>query len=725
MKHIQHGGGWPAIWYTIKMGRSVGFRNMWKALSSKNTCKTCALGMGGQEGGMRDEQGHWPEVCKKSIQAMAADMQDKIPSSFFSRFTIDQLRKFTSLELEQSGRITTPLLLKPGAHHYTQINWVDAFDRIETKLKQINPNRAFFYFSGRSSNEAGFLLQLFARMFGTNHINNCSYYCHQASGVGLSGSLGTGTATIELEDLDHCDLFFLIGANPSSNHPRLLTKLKNLRKRGGDVIVINPVLEKGLVEFRVPSDPKSLLFGSKIASKYVQVKPGGDLALFSGLAKYLLEENKTDSEFISSSTEGFDIFKEGIQSLGWTDIELSSGVSRLEIEAIGKYYLKAQNAVFSWCMGITHHTHGTATVQQIANLALLRGMVGKKHAGLLPIRGHSNVQGMGSMGVTPALKKAVFDRLSSEGVSMPSMKGFDTLSCIQAAGRSEMDFSFCLGGNLYGSNPDSDATASALSNIEMIVYASTTLNTGHAWGTGKETIILPVATRDEEQEPTTQESMFNFVRFSNGGILRHKSLQSEVQVIAEVAKRVLGENSLYNWGDLKNHDSIRALISRIIPGFESFESIDKTKKEFHVPGRILHKPVFPTDSGKAKFIYHPIPKKRPLEKNEFQLLSVRSEGQFNTVVYEDKDIYRGQERRDVVLMNEKDMASISLIKNSPVVVKSKTGALHNILARPFDIKQGAVLMYYPEVNSLIGRAVDPLSKTPGFKSTIVAISGME
>ena len=259
----------------------------------------------------------------------------------------------------------------------------------------------------------------------------------------------------------------------------------------------------------------------------------------------------------------------------------------------------------------------------------------------------------------------------------------------------------------------------------MIVYASTTLNTGHARGTGKETIILPVATRDEEQEPTTQESMFNFVRFSNGGILRHESLQSEVQVIAEVAKRVLGENSLYNWGDLKNHDSIRALISRIIPGFESFESIDKTKKEFHIPGRILHKPVFPTDSGKARFVYHPIPKKRPLEKNEFQLLSVRSEGQFNTVVYEDKDLYRGQERRDIVLMNEKDMASIDLIKNSPVVVKSKTGVLHNILARPFDIKQGAVLMYYPEVNSLIGQAVDPLSKTPGFKSTIVSIGGME
>ena len=219
--------------------------------------------------------------------------------------------------------------------------------------------------------------------------------------------------------------------------------------------------------------------------------------------------------------------------------------------------------------------------------------------------------------------------------------------------------------------------------------------------------------------------MFNFVRLSSGGIRRHEKLKSEVQIIVEIAKRVFGDNGLYKWDDLKNHDSIRTLISRIVPGFESFESIDKTKKEFQIPGRVLHKPVFPTDSGKARFIYHSIPKMKQLEKNEFQLLSVRSEGQFNTVVYENKDLYRDQERRDVVLMNEKDMANMALIKNSPVVVKSKTGALQNILVRPFDIKEGAVLMYYPEVNSLIGRAVDPLSKTPGFKSTIVAITKME
>ena len=694
---------------------------MWKALSSKNTCKTCALGMGGQVGGMRNEQNHWPEVCKKSIQAMAADMQGAIQPEFFKRFSIDQLRQFSPREMEHAGRITTPLLLAPGDTHYKPVSWDDVFGRIESKLKRTDPDRSFFYFSGRSSNEAGFLLQLFARIYGTNHINNCSFYCHQASGVGLTGSLGTGTATIELEGLDHCDLFFLIGANPSSNHPRLLTKLKNIRKRGGKVIVINPVVEKGLVEFRVPSDLMSLLFGSKIASDYVQVRPGGDLALFSGLAKTILDKGQINSDFIESATEGFEHFKKNIQELSWNDIELGSGISRQEIESIGQQYIGAQNVVFGWCMGITHHAHGTASVQSIVNLALLRGMVGKKHAGLLPIRGHSNVQGMGSMAVTPTLKKAVFDRMTDEGVSIPATKGYDTLACIQAAKNSDMDFAFCLGGNLYGSNPDSSATTAAFSKIDTVVYASTTLNTGHAWGTGKETIILPVLARDEEKQSTTQESMFSFVRLSDGGINRHQSLKSEVEVISAIASRVLGNDKLFNWGELEDHNSIRKIISRIIPGYEHIKNIGTTKDEFHIPGRILHTPTFPTESGKAKFIYHSIPNLKPLKEDELQLLSVRSEGQFNTVVYEDEDLYRGQDRRNVVLMNKNDMDRLGFIKDDRVIVKSKTGVLDNILARPFDIKKGAVLMYYPEVNSLVSQEVDPQSRTPSFKSTLVTV----
>jgi anaerobic selenocysteine-containing dehydrogenase len=325
------------------------------------------------------------------------------------------------------------------------------------------------------------------------------------------------------------------------------------------------------------------------------------------------------------------------------------------------------------------------------------------------------------MAVTPALKTAVFDRLTAEGVSVPTMTGHDTMACIRAAERNEMDLAFCLGGNLYGSNPNSTATIAAFSKIETVVYASTALNTGHAWGTGKETIILPVLARDEEKQSTTQESMFSFVRLSDGGINRHQNLRSEVGVISEMASRVLGNDGLFNWGELEDHNSIRKIISRIIPGYEFIENMGDTKEEFHIPGRILHAPTFPTESGKAKFIYHPIPNLEPLKEGEFHLISVRSEGQFNTVVYEDEDLYRGQDRRDVILINKDDMVQMGLDKDDPVSVKSKTGEMNQILARPFDTKQGTVLMYYPEVNQLISRNVDPLSRTPGFKSTLVTI----
>ncbi len=533
--------------------------------------------------------------------------------------------------------------------------------------------------------------------------------------------MGNGTATVALEDLDYCDLFFLIGANPSSNHPRLLTKLKDIRKRGGKVIVVNPVVEKGLLKFSIPSNIKSLIFGSKIASEYIQVKPGGDLALFSGIAKYIISKNLIDSDFINNFTEDFNLYCSKIKKLTWKEIEYSSGIKKEEIEKIGNYYSISKNTIFSWCMGITHHPHGTATVQQIVNLALTRGMVGKKHAGLLPIRGHSNVQGMGSMGVTPKLKEEIFKRLMELDVLLPTIEGYDTLACINAADRNEIDFSFCLGGNLYGSNPDSELTSTSLSKIETIVYASTALNTGHVWGTGKNTLILPVLARDEEHQSTTQESMFNFVRLSDGGINRYKNLRSEVEIIAEIASRVLGDSNIFNWIKLKNHENIRKLIAQIIPDYNKIGMIDKTKKEFHITKRVLHKPIFSTKSGKAKFFYHHIPKPYYLKVNEFQLLSVRSEGQFNTVVYEEEDIYRGQDRRNIVLMNKSDMNKLNFLRDDKVVIKNDIGTMENIHVRPFEIKKGAVLMYYPEVNTLISQKVDPLSKTPGFKSMIVSV----
>jgi len=735
MKPLRSGGGWEAIRYSLKLASKVGWRRMWKALRSKNTCKTCAVGMGGQFGGMVNEAGYFPEVCKKSFQAMASDMQGAIPADFFQQRDIRQLRAMTPRQLEHSGRLVQPLMLEAGESRYKPIDWADAIAKIAVKLREAGPNRSFFYASGRSSNEAGFLLQLTARLFGTNYVNNCSYYCHQASGVGLGSAIGTGAGTVQLEDLDHADLYVLVGANPASNHPRLMRSLMHIRRRGGHVVVVNPLREVGLVNFRVPSNVRSLLFGSPIASRYIQPHSGGDLALFTGVAKAILERNGHDSAFIENHTEGFDEFRRHVESTTWDDIVTGSGVELQAIEELAELYCSAKNAVIGWAMGVTHHAHGTQTVQAIANVALLLGMVGRRRAGLMPIRGHSNVQGMGSVGVTPTLKKAILERFEQQlGIDVPKSPGYDTMACMQAAGRAEMDVAFCLGGNLYGSNPDSEFAAAALGKIGLVVYLSTTLNTGHAWGTGGETIILPVLPRDEEPQPTTQESMFSYVRLSDGGRPRFDGPWSEVSILADLARRVLGDDGPVNWSELESHAAIRKLIGELVPDYAPMADIDATRQEFHVPGRAVAEYRFPTPSGKAKFHAVPLPSWCPdrsaklishYSGQRLRLMTLRSEGQFNTVVYEEEDIYRGQERRDVILLNAADIDRLGLHSDERVRVASEAGEMRHILVRPFDIRAGNAMMYYPEANVLVPTTVDPLSKTPAFKCVAVTVTAEE
>jgi molybdopterin-dependent oxidoreductase alpha subunit len=722
MPPLSSAGGWSAIRYTLRHGRRIGFLRLWNAMRSRNACKTCALGMGGQQGGMRNERGHFPEVCKKSLQAMAADMQGRIEDRFFAEYPFGALEGFSPRELEMMGRLVTPLYAGPGESSYRPIAWAEAMERIAAKLGPTDPRRAFFYSSGRSSNEAGFLLQLFARIYGTNHVNNCSYYCHQASGAGLADSIGTGTSTVSLDDIDRADLFVLIGGNPASNHPRLMTSLMKLRRRGGHVIVVNPAKELGLVNFRVPSDLKSLFFGSEIASLYVQPTIGGDIALLSGVAKLLLERGAADRDFIDAATTGFSEIARHADGLSWEQIEGASGVPRGVIERFADLYAQSQSAIFGWTMGITHHEHGVANVQWIANLALLRGMVGRPGAGLLPIRGHSNVQGLGTVGVTPGIRKAVLDRLGQMGIEPPAFAGYDTLACIEAAGRGEMDFGFALGGNLFGSNPDASFAKDAIGRLGMMVYLTTTLNTGHAHGRARETIVLPVAPRDEEAQPTTQESMFSFVRLSDGGPARHDGPRSEVSVIAELGRRVLPAEGRIVWREAEDHNHVRRIIARIVPGLERISDIGSTKEEFHIPGRVLHAATFPTEGGKAAFRAHSIPRLDPLEADQLRLMTVRSEGQFNTVVYEEEDLYRDQERRDVILINPRDIARMGLSRDQRVTVASEVGRIESVLVRPFDISAGCALMYYPEANVLVPRRHDAISKTPAFKSVVVRLT---
>ncbi len=723
MKKVRTGGGWPAIRYTLAKGREAGgLWKLWKAMRSKNACKTCALGMGGQRGGMVNEAGHFPEVCKKSLQAMVADMQGAIAPRFWQRYAAAELRALSPRELENCGRLVEPVLFTRASGRYRPVSWDEAFERIVQKLRSTAADETFWYFSGRSSNEAGFLLQMVARLYGTNNVNNCSYYCHQASGVGLTSVTGSGTATLTLEDLDQSDLVFVIGGNPASNHPRLMRTLMQVRRRGGQVVVINPVIETGMVNFSVPSDVRSLLFGSQIASLYVQPDIGGDLALLTGIAKRIDELGATDEAFLSEHCTGWPELAAQLRATAWEEICQKSGVARKEIDAIAELYAKSKKAVLSWTMGITHHAHGVENVQAIGNLALLRGMVGRPGTGLMPIRGHSNVQGIGSVGVTPQLKEAIFERLQNYfGVELPTQPGLDTMGCMDGALAGRQKVGFCLGGNLYGSNPDAHYAEQSLASLEMLVYLNTTLNTGHAYGLAEETIILPVLARDEEPQPTTQESMFNFVRLSDGGPRRLAGPRSEVEIIATIAQGVLGDRTPVDWQAMQNTGRIREAIAEIVPGFEAIAAIDKTKSEFQIGGRTFHEPRFATSDGRARLHTHPLPELKGGDDG-LRLMTVRSEGQFNTVVYEDYDLYRGIEGRDVILLHPRDLDRLNLRAEQRVTVTSSTGALENIRVVPFaEIKPGNALMYYPEANVLVSRDLDPRSKTPAFKGVVVTL----
>lgn len=721
-------------------------------MRSKNACKTCALGMGGQRGGMVNELGHFPEVCKKSLQAMVADMQGAIRSDFWEKFSPRDLQQLSPRELEHCGRLVEPLRYTRETGRYTPITWKDALETIASKLRATPADETFWYFSGRSSNEAGFLLQLFARLYGTNNINNCSYYCHQASGVGLASLIGSSTATIHLEDLEKADCVFVIGGNPASNHPRLMRTLLHVRRRGGQVIVINPIVETGLVRFNVPSDVRSLLFGSRIATHYVQPHIGGDLAMLTGVAKRIVEIGAHDEHFLNNHCRAWSELEAHLDSISWDEITTKSGLLIRDIHEIADRYAAAKNAVFSWTMGITHHAHGVDNVQAIGNLALLRHMVGRPGCGLMPIRGHSNVQGIGSVGVSPALKHAVLDRLQSHfGVKLPATAGRDTMACMEGAATGELKFGFCLGGNLYGSNPDAQFAAKAIANLDQMVYLNTTLNTGHAYGLARETIILPVLARDEEPQPTTQESMFNFVRLSDGGPRRHEGPRSEIDVIASIAERTTGSaapgsaagsspisngNSngrdanhgqkygltALDWSKLRSTGEIRKAIAHIIPGFEQIGEIDRTKQEFQIGGRTFHTKQFATPDGKAGLHVHELPELAGKGPDEIRVMTIRSEGQFNTVVYEDNDIYRGIEGRNVILLHPDDLARFKLSDGQQATVHGPAGSMPGIRATAFPkIKAGNAAMYYPECNVLVNRALDPKSKTPAFKCVIVRL----
>jgi molybdopterin-dependent oxidoreductase alpha subunit len=713
---VSAAGGFAAIAYALNKGRETGgVLKLYKRMRAKNACKTCALGMGGQQGGMVNEGGSFPEICKKSLQAQAGDMQAPIDEAFFRTHSIEELATWSSLRMEAAGRLAFPIAWRDGGTHFRRVSWDEALDRVAADLAASPRERTFFYGSGRSSNEAAFLMQTLARAYGTANIHNCSHYCHQASGVALSRILGTGTSTLVLDDLDKADVAIVAGANPSSNHPRLVVKLIEIRERGGTVIVVNPVRELGLVRFRIPSRPGSLLFGSDVSDIYLQPHVGSDIACFKAILKGIVEAGALDRPYLDAHVEGWEAVEADVRAVPWERLLSDCGLARADVEHAAAALSSARRGVLLWAMGLTHHQHGVDNVTALANIGLARGWVGREGCGLLPIRGHSNVQGVGSVGFTPALKEAFARRMEEAyGIPPAAAPGLDTFHCMEAAHAGAIHAAVFLGGNLFGSNPDRAWAGEAIRRIGTTCAITTKLNEGHVHGRGRMHFVLPVLARDEETQSTTQESMFNFVRLSDGGeSAPGGEIRSETEVICALAARLLPPGP-FPFATMTSHDAVRRAIADVVPGYAPIATIGATKGEFQIPGRTFHTPTFATPSGKARAQVPPMPGFHP-GPGRFRLMTLRSEGQFNTVVYEEQDLYRGTTRRDVVMMAEADGARLGLRENDPVDVVTDLGRFRAAAAF-IDIPPGNLAMYYPEANAIVPRRIDPSSGTPAFKS---------
>lgn len=723
------GGGLPVIAYWAKHSLSPEGPKLWKTLFHNSACLSCSWGTGGQKGGFTNEEGEKLQRCMKSVEAISAEIQPAIANHFFAQHSINKLAQLTSLEADRLGRLSFPVILRAGNSHYERISWEEIY-QIATKAFGKQPERVASYSSGRSSNEAAFLLQLMMRSLNSNNLADCSDLCHAPSTTALSEMFGTRTSIVSLENLKKADCVVLAGAHSASNHPRLMNELIKLRERGGRVIVINPVMEIGLVKFGSPAFPiKSLVPGSDISSLYLQPIPGSDTALFVGIQKSLIEQDLVDFNYLGNYTENWQEIIEQAQTTTWENITETCGVSQAEIAAAATIIGKSKQVVFSWAMGITQQENGVDNVYSIANTALITGNVGKEGAGVMPVRGHSNVQGFGSMGVTVELKKEIQAALEKLlGRSLSRVKGYETRSLIEAADAEKVDTLICLGGNLYGANPNSTEAKRALGKIETIIYLATKPNIGHFNGLAKQTtIIIPVLNRFENPHKTTVESGNNFVRFNDEGKthLKDADLIAEVDFLTELAHRIHG-NYPVDWRQLQDTRYVRKLIAKTIPGYEKIGTIDDTKEEFTISGRIFTEPKFPTASGKAMMFVTPIPKLTLPTAEEFglsestsgvvvALMTGRSYSQHNTVVYKIGDQYRGMPHRNCILMNHLDAESANLQEHQRVTVQGNAGKLTNVEVIYGAVRQGAALMFYPEVNVIFSAKIEKRSGTPAYK----------
>jgi len=689
------------------------------------------------------------EFCENGAKAVSWEATAKRTTpEFFAAHTVAELWEWRDYDLENEGRLTHPMVYDHATDRYLPISWEAAFARIGEALRSLpDPNMAEFYTSGRTSNEAAFLYQLFVREYGTNNFPDCSNMCHEATSVGLPESIGVGKGTVTLEDFDEADLVFCIGHNPGTNHPRMLGTLREVAKRGVPIITINPLRERGLERFTSPQHPAEMLTGGStpISSSYYLVRVGGDMAALKGIMKAVLEMDAhsvaeggsgyLDRDFIAKHTAGIDDLITDLNATPWRAIEKRSGLARAQMEEIAKAYVKAERVILNYGMGITQHRHGTANVQQLANLLMLRGNLGKPGAGISPLRGHSNVQGDRTVGITEIPSDAFLDALKQTfGFEPPREKGHNAVEAIEAIrdGRSKALIS--IGGNLAVAMSDPEVTFEAMRKLDLAVHVATKLNRSHLL-LAKQSFILPCLGRTEidaqatgTQSVTVEDSM-SMVHASRGGLKPASDhLKSEPAIVAGLAKATL-PNSVVQWDDLvADYSKIRDKIEAVFPAFKDFNAKIAKPGGFRLYVAASEREWL-TPNNRANFLVYPGLEEDPPANDEeiLTLTTIRSHDQYNTTMYGLNDRYRGiTGRRDVVFVNENDLARRGLRHGDvvDVIVADSKGSrvLRNQTAVAFHISEGSIAAYYPEANGLIAlEKFDTKSGTPSYKSTPVTI----
>ena len=735
-KPKQVAAGFAGISKSFGIGlREAGLRRTWGAMRTVNKfdgydCPGCAW---------PDPDGHRSgfEFCENGAKAFATEATRKrVIPAFFAEHSVISLSEQPDMWLDKQGRLTQPMVLRDGSDHYEPISWKNAFGMISDAVKNLNSaNEAVLYTSGRTSNEAAFLWGTLARQIGTNNLPDCSNMCHESSGYALTPVIGIGKGTVRLSCFDKADLILVIGQNPGTNHPRMLSALASCKRNGGSIVSINPLEETGMRRFKHPQEVLSMIgSGTKIADDHFPVKINGDAALLKGLVKVILEEGQLDWDFIDTHTEGFEEFKQSAEAADWDDIVEGSGISRERITKLGLAVASSKRLIICWAMGLTQHRNSVSVIQEIANLLLMGGHFGRAGAGACPVRGHSNVQGDRTVGIQHNPNPEFLSRLGeATGIGVPHEGGYDTVQAVKAMLNGEVRLFMGMGGNLVSAMSDTEQVANGMRNVDLTVQVSTKLNRSHLV-TGREALILPCLGRTEidqqasgEQFVTVENSM-SVVHMSRGSLVpASEHLLSEPAIVAGIGTACFGSEP-FDWGGvLQDYDSIRDVIEQVIPGFQNYNSRVREDGGFYLPNGPRDGPTWDTPSGKAQFTAHDLP--NPVaQSGQFTMMTVRSHDQYNTTIYGMDDRYRGvYGARRVVLMNPSDMAELGIDPGDEVDLTShfQGRSIHapawKVVA--YEIPRGNLCTYFPEANVLVPlESVAEGSNTPTSKSVAVTVS---